>query len=424
MSYRGVTAHGEKWQARIGDPKKLIGTYDAEEDAARAYDAEAVKLYGDKARLNFPGPSDFKIDPEIQALLPAPAPDEMAGLRALIKQSRHVDALVVLVVGEGEGEPQRVLGDGHNRLVICREEGIPYATREVAVPDRESAIQWVIDNQLARRNLTDERKAYYIGKEYLNKKKTHGGDRKSEEGSSSQNGDLIGKTTEAVAEKHGVSPRTVQRDAEFAAAVDEIAAADQEAKEAILSGASGKTKQEVVETVKPKILCERCQRVAPGKGLPDCPGCAAARADAEKKKKQAAARKKKKAAPREDVKDKTGAVVPDSCRDAFADATLPDLIAELEAVEVMLTAERWTGRAEKLTPHYPFILITKVKEHAWDALQSLQLALEALRAGVPHAVCPKCQGVDSTSNGKTCRTCRGCGHIPEHRYLELQREPA
>jgi len=46
-----------KWtsQLRTKDKRHHIGTFLTEEEAARAYDAKARELYGDKARLNFPG---------------------------------------------------------------------------------------------------------------------------------------------------------------------------------------------------------------------------------------------------------------------------------------------------------------------------------------------------------------------------------
>ena len=68
---------------------------------------------------------------------------------------------------------------------------------------------------------------------------------------------------------------------------------------------------------------------------------------------------------------------------------------------------------------YQFVLIDKFKTHAYDALRSIQLAKEALASGLPYAVCPKCNAVE---NGKVCRTCRGGGHIPLHRWEELNRE--
>lgn len=53
--YKGVSYSREtvkKWRARIGHT--LIGRYDTEEEAAKAYDVEASKSYGEFAKLNFP----------------------------------------------------------------------------------------------------------------------------------------------------------------------------------------------------------------------------------------------------------------------------------------------------------------------------------------------------------------------------------
>ena len=55
--YRGVTKAGKnRWKARIcyGGAKNYIGTYNNEEQAARAYDVEAAKTYGPHCELNFP----------------------------------------------------------------------------------------------------------------------------------------------------------------------------------------------------------------------------------------------------------------------------------------------------------------------------------------------------------------------------------
>lgn len=88
----------------------------------------------------------LQIDPEFQALIPPLAEDERAELETSLKSEgcRHP-----LDVWHG------VIVDGHNRYAICQAHGIPFEVKEHEFEDRDAAKEWILRNQLARRNLND-----------------------------------------------------------------------------------------------------------------------------------------------------------------------------------------------------------------------------------------------------------------------------
>jgi AP2-like factor (euAP2 lineage) len=63
--YKGVFPDRQKWRAAITKRfrKKQLGTYDDEEDAARAYDAAALELFGEQAYVNFPDETHRNSEP-------------------------------------------------------------------------------------------------------------------------------------------------------------------------------------------------------------------------------------------------------------------------------------------------------------------------------------------------------------------------
>jgi hypothetical protein len=52
-----------------------------------------------------------------------------------------------------------LLLDGHNRLDICQRLKLPYETIEVTLASRDHALLWIEENQLGRRNLSDDQRA-------------------------------------------------------------------------------------------------------------------------------------------------------------------------------------------------------------------------------------------------------------------------
>ena len=119
--------------------------------------------------------------------------------------------------------------------------------------------QWIYQNQLSRRNLTDEKRTYLIGKQYEHRKNRVGENQytikrlpQNEEASCVIPTDdkrtyLIGKqyeehpkrkpTAVQVAEENNVSKATVERAEQYAKSVDNIAKTlGNETKEKILSG--------------------------------------------------------------------------------------------------------------------------------------------------------------------------------------------
>lgn len=177
---------------------------------------------------------DVRIDAEFKDLIPALSEAELAQLTESILQEGIRDALVTW---------QGILLDGHNRYAIATEHGLPFTTIEIALPDRDAAILWMISNQLGRRNLTPQHTKYLLGKLYWLEKKQ--GERTDL--TSGQNVQKL-ETAERIASETGVGARTVRRSSDYAAAVDTIAEfAGREVKDGILQGAIAISDQDVTD---------------------------------------------------------------------------------------------------------------------------------------------------------------------------------
>ncbi len=148
------------------------------------------------------------IDPEFKSFLAPLTSEEFAQLEANVLAEGCRDPLVVW---------RGTVLDGHNRHEICKRHGLPFKTAEAkGIETREEALNWIILNQLGRRNLNPDQMSYFRGRLYNSSHAGHGGER-----SSGQSDHL--KTSEKLAKELKVGEKTIRRDGEFAKAVDTLA---------------------------------------------------------------------------------------------------------------------------------------------------------------------------------------------------------
>jgi hypothetical protein len=96
----------------------------------------------------------IKIDPELRDFLLPLNQEENDRLRGSLMADGCLSPLIVdSITG--------TLLDGHNRYRICTEKNIPFEIKEISMSKKEQQKQFILINQLARRNLTPERMKYY-----------------------------------------------------------------------------------------------------------------------------------------------------------------------------------------------------------------------------------------------------------------------
>lgn len=186
--------------------------------------------------------------PQLESLIPPLLPDEYAQLEANIRKEGCREPLLVWhttgdKIGSGTAEePVYVLIDGHNRYSICQRHAVDFRITLRDYADLEAVRQFMIDNQLGRRNLTPEQMSYLRGLKYLAVRKSTGGDRKSDRKEGPESPESR-KTKEVLAEQFGVSPRTIMNDVQFAKGLDRL---EEPLKKEVLSRQVKLSKKDIV----------------------------------------------------------------------------------------------------------------------------------------------------------------------------------
>jgi hypothetical protein len=185
---------------------------------------------------------NIKIDPEFRDLIPPLAEVELKQLHDNITSR---GCLTPLVVWKEEG----ILLDGHNRYAICKKCDYEYDVKELKFPSRDQAKDWVILNQLGRRNINPKVASYLRGKLYLSRKKSV----TNPEGIGGKSNKIVGgkschqQTREEVAKETGVSPRTIANDAAYAEACETVNVTTA----AMASGEEKRSRSEIIATARP-----------------------------------------------------------------------------------------------------------------------------------------------------------------------------
>jgi hypothetical protein len=195
------------------------------------------------------------IDEEFRAHCPPLTETERQMLRQDIERT---GLLSPLIVWNHEGG-KTILVDGHNRYEILHELGRldEIQTTELIFDTRENALDWIINNQLGRRNLSPEAAALLRGKLYT-AQRIPVKDRLFQAGVS---GNPTGKAKEQVGQseppasrdtasilamKTGVSRETIKRDAKFAVAVEKLGITKE-----VMAGTEKRSRKEIIQAALP-----------------------------------------------------------------------------------------------------------------------------------------------------------------------------
>lgn len=162
--------------------------------------------------------NEIKIDSEFESLIPPLTDAEFKQLEENCVKDGIRDALIVW---EQNGE--NILVDGHNRFKIIQKHNLNYRIEKREFDDRESAVVWIADNQLGRRNLIPydrvlledkKRDAFSILAEKKQKSGRSDPDKKSCQGLAESDRNKIdrqNKTDYKIAKAAGVSEDTVRK---------------------------------------------------------------------------------------------------------------------------------------------------------------------------------------------------------------------
>lgn len=193
------------------------------------------------------------VSPRFRDKIPKPTPEEYRQLEENILHDGEIREPLVL------WRDHDILLDGHNRWKIYQEhtDALPFpAIRQLAFDDEDAAEDWMLLNQLGRRNLNEMQITALRGMLYKARKASHGGKREMERGVGGQftarvqNGPLPSepkRVADDLAEQLGIGATTIKRAEHFVDGLDAAEAVVPGFKDEILTGHTPAKKSDIAE---------------------------------------------------------------------------------------------------------------------------------------------------------------------------------
>ena len=201
---------------------------------------------------------ELRVDPDLRDLIPPLTDEEHRMLEDSIVRGGCDTPLIVW---------NGVIVDGHNRYEICCRHSIPFTYEEKPFTDKESAMFWMLEHQLARRNLNSYQRSLlvlrfepmYAAKAKKRLVTSTGGNAPQPVQNSAQAEN--GKTRDKLGKIAGVSHDTIAK-------VKELdAKADDDTKKKLQSGEisihKAYTEMKDAERSGDTRICERCHEEKP-----------------------------------------------------------------------------------------------------------------------------------------------------------------
>jgi hypothetical protein len=172
--------------------------------------------------------ANITVLPELKALIPPLQNAEYDQLTANILNEGCREPLLIwqttlgTVNDSADETPVNILIDGHNRFEICTRHGQNFKIILREFTTLQAVRDFMIDNQLGRRNLTPEQMSYLRGLKYRNERQAAGRPMREATNAPKENENEGKRTRDKLAKQFNVSPRTIMRDSDYAEGIDRL----------------------------------------------------------------------------------------------------------------------------------------------------------------------------------------------------------